>query len=200
MSNFEYIVGIDEVGRGPIAGPVTLCAVSVKRDFSRSFFKGIKDSKKLSSKMRVVWDNKARGLFKKNKINFAISSVGPEVIDEKGISFAIKLAIKRILKKLAVSPEDSKVLLDGGLYAPKEFKNQKTIIKGDEKIPIISLASIIAKVYRDKKMERLSLVFPDYCFHIHKGYGTNAHCKTLKKYGTCKAHRKSFLNNILLSK
>jgi ribonuclease HII len=100
------------------------------------------------------------------------------------------------LKKIKAAEIECEILLDGSLKAPKEFLLQKTIIKGDEKHYQISLASIAAKVLRDRKMEQLSAQYPEYGFEIHKGYGTLEHRKTIKKYGPSKVHRKSFLKNI----
>jgi ribonuclease HII len=114
------------------------------------------------------------------------------VIDRKGIAYAIKLGIKRTLGALGV-PEDSQIFLDGGIKAPEAFNHQLTVIKGDEKIPVISLASIVAKVTRDRKMIRLSKNFPEFNFHIHKGYGTREHRRAIQKYGVTDIHRRSFL-------
>lgn len=193
----RYIVGIDEAGRGPLAGPVAVGAVSVayperSRGVAKKFFKSIKDSKKLSSIGRELWFTRALNARKEGRLNFAVSLVSEKVIDRMGIVYAIKLGIRKCLSTLKVSG-DSQIYLDGGLRAPEQFKHQKTIIKGDEKIPIISLASIMAKVTRDRKMVRLSKKFPKYNFHIHKGYGTNMHRRTIKKYGPTIIHRQSFL-------
>ncbi len=195
--NFKYIIGIDEVGRGPLAGPITFCAVCLLIKFPKSFSKGVRDSKKLSPKQREEWDKKIRLAEKAGKLEFVIASISAEIIDKKGLSFAGKFAIKKILKKLGKKPKEVLVLLDGGLHAEKEFISQETIIKGDEKIPAISLASILAKVYRDKKMVNFSKKFPQYGFDIHKGYGTKKHIKAIQKYGISSIHRKSFLKGIL---
>jgi len=93
-------------------------------------------------------------------------------------------------------PEDSQVYLDGGIKAPEQFKHQLTVIKGDEKIPIISLASIVAKVIRDRKMVRLSKKFPEFNFDMHKGYGTSLHRQAIKKFGPTVIHRRSFLTRL----
>ena len=126
-------------------------------------------------------------------LNFAVSLVSEKVIDRRGISYAIRLGIKRCLTLLAV-PEDSQVFLDGGIRAPKEFKHQLTVVRGDEKIPIVSLASIVAKVIRDKRMVRLSKKFPEFDFQMHKGYGTLMHRRAIQKFGPTEVHRQSFLN------
>lgn len=193
----KYLIGIDEVGRGPLAGHITLCAVCVPENFSKSFFKGIKDSKKMSVEKREEWYEKVRVARANGILNYAVAFVSHKIIDKKGITFATRLAIKRLLKRLNAKPENTKILLDGSLYAPKEFKNQKTIIKGDEKIPVISLSSIVAKVRRDKRMVNLSKIFPQYGFDVNKGYGTREHIKAIKKFGITPVHRRLFLRSIL---
>lgn len=192
----RYIIGIDEAGRGPLAGPVSIGAVCIPVAFKRTFWKGVRNSKALSEKQREEWFAKIREAKKARKLNYAVALVGNKIIDEKGISYAIRLGMKRILKRLDVSPNDTRVLLDGSLYAPKEYIRQKTIIKGDEKEPIISLASITAKVTRDRKIVRLAHKYPKYSFEIHKGYGTRSHIKAIKKHGASALHRRSFLTKI----
>lgn len=211
MDKIKYIIGIDEVGRGPLAGPVTVAAVAVKiKRLSKNsvlsfkahktFFnhilsprknrvleQSLKDSKKLSPKQREEWN-----IFLRKCCDFHIASVSAKVIDKIGISKAVALAIKRVLKKFSRKP--SIVLLDGLLKAPSQY-NQRTIVKGDEKKPLIAAASIIAKVARDKKMVQLHKKFPKYRFDKHKGYGTKLHYEMLKKYGLCAEHRKSFCKN-----
>lgn len=191
----SYVIGIDEAGRGPLAGPVAVGAVSIPTDFNKNFFKSIKDSKKLSSLERELWFDLALEARKKGVLNFAVSLVSEKVIDRKGITYAIKLGIKRSLTALSVS-HDSQVFLDGGIRAPREFKHQLTVIRGDEKIPVVSLASIVAKVTRDRKMVKLSKKFPEFDFQIHKGYGTKLHRKAIKKYGPTESHRQSFLKHL----
>jgi len=195
----SYVVGIDEAGRGPLAGPVAVGAVSIPLDFNKNFFKSIRDSKKLSSSDRDLWFDLALEARKSGVLNFAVSLVSEKVIDSKGISYAIKLGIKRCLASLKV-PEDSQVFLDGGIKAPIEFRHQLTVVKGDEKIPIVSLASIVAKVIRDRKMVKLSKKFPEFDFHMHKGYGTSVHRQALKKYGSTTIHRQSFLTKLTVGK
>src|SRR3989344_6900960 len=190
-----YVVGIDEAGRGPLAGPVAVGAVKISLDFNKRFFKSIQDSKKLSPGERELWFGLALEAKKEGTLDFAVSLVSERVIDRKGISYAIKLGIKRCLIALDVS-EDSQIFLDGGIRAPEMFNHQLTVVKGDEKIHVISLASIVAKVTRDRKMVKLSKKFPKFGFHIHKGYGTFMHRKALQKYGSTEAHRQSFLKNL----
>ncbi|MFZ2484718.1 MAG: ribonuclease HII, partial [Minisyncoccia bacterium] len=194
-----YVVGIDEAGRGPLAGPVAVGAVKVLPGFGRKFFKGIKDSKKLSEEDRELWFALATEAHKRGELDFAVSLVSEKVINRKGISYAIRLGIKRCLAALDVS-EDSQIFLDGGIKAPENFTHQLTVIKGDEKIPIISLASIVAKVTRDRKMVRLSKKFPKFNFHIHKGYGTSMHRQAIRKYGSTEAHRQTFIKRLTKSR
>ncbi|MBI2024430.1 ribonuclease HII [Candidatus Giovannonibacteria bacterium] len=193
----KYIVGIDEVGRGPLAGPVTVAAVAAPisnfQFLISNEIKGIKDSKKLSPKKRDDWYKKIK---KNNKFRYSVSSVSHSVIDKKGIVYALRLAVKRCVSKLEISNSDLEILLDGSLYAPPEYK-QKTIIRGDETVPIISAASIIAKVTRDRKMTQLAKKYPKYLFDIHKGYGTKLHRELLKTNGFCDIHRKSFCTRVV---
>lgn len=187
----KYIIGVDEVGRGPLAGPVTVAAVRAK---SFRKFKGIRDSKKFSAKQRGEWLKKINGT---HGLKISVSSVGPALVDRFGISAAARLAVGRCLKKLKIRNKNYKILLDGSLYAPKTYLNQKTIIRGDEKIPLIAAASIFAKIWRDRKMVRLHAQFPKYRFDLHKGYGTKLHRKLVKKHGLSPLHRRSFCANIL---
>src|SRR3989338_638144 len=194
-----YVVGIDEAGRGPLAGPVSVGVVKIPPNFNKNFFRSIKDSKKLSSEDREVWFALAREAKKEKLLDFAVSLVSEKIIDRKGIVHAVKVGIKRCFKKLAIE-EDSQIFLDGSLKAPEEFRHQRTIIKGDEKVPIISLASIVAKVTRDRMMVKISKKFPAFNFHLHKGYGTLMHREALKKYGSTVIHRQSFLRRLTVSK
>lgn len=190
----KTIVGIDEVGRGPLAGPVTVCAVScdVKTYSLLKKNKNLpvlgKDSKKLSAKDREKY-SKALDYI---GLPYVVVHVSNKVIDKKGISFAIKFAINKAFVKLKLNPEDCEVLLDGGLKAPNEFKKQKTIIKGDEKERIIAWASILAKVSRDALMVKMAKKYPKYGLEKHKGYGTLEHRKALRKHRISSVHRLSF--------
>lgn len=193
----RYIIGIDEVGRGPLAGPVCVAAVAIEKRFYKSTlkkFKSLKDSKKTSEKAREAVFKKIDGLSK--LIFCSVSFVSNSVIDKKGIVWAIKTALSRSIYKLSLQPAECEVLLDGSLKAPKEFKNQKTIIRGDEKEKIIAMASIIAKVSRDNHMKRQAKIFPLYGFEKHKGYGTKEHIKKIRKHGLSDIHRLSFLKNL----
>ncbi|KND49068.1 MAG: ribonuclease HII [Parcubacteria bacterium C7867-005] len=191
----KYLVGIDEAGRGPLAGPVAVGVVRINSKFDKKFFRGIRDSKKLTSKDRAMWFARTKGLKKEKKLDFAVSLISEKVIDKRGIVYAINLGMSKCLRKLRVKIT-SQIFLDGSLHAPKEFKKQKTIIRGDEKIPVISLASVCAKETRDRYMERLGKKYPQYSFEVHKGYGTLLHRQNIKKYGLSKSHRKSFTKNL----
>ena len=200
------IAGIDEAGRGPLAGPVAVGTVVIPNPTSlklrgayRKFFKGIKDSKQLTAEERELWFALATEARRKGELDFRVSLVSEKIIDKHGISYALRLGIKRCLAGLEIA-EDSQIFLDGSLKAPKQFTHQLMVIKGDEKIPVISLASICAKVIRDRRMVRLSKKFPAFDFHIHKGYGTFRHRQALLKYGSTEVHRKSFLKNLTKSR
>lgn len=191
-----HIVGIDEAGRGPLAGPVAVGGVRISQSFEKKFFKGIKDSKQLSEEERELWFALAEEARKRGELDFAVSLVSEKVIDKHGIAYAIRLGIKRVLKSLDISQTESQIFLDGGIKAPNEFVHQLTVIKGDEKIPIVSLASICAKVTRDRKMMKFAELYPEYRFDAHKGYGTRVHREAIQKYGPIELHRKSFLRGL----
>lgn len=190
----RYIVGVDEVGRGPLAGPVVVGAVLVPFGL-KIIRKGLRDSKKLSASAREDW----AGYVKSHpKISHALAAVSPRVIDRMNISRAANLAALRATTRLVASAgikmEHCKVYLDGGLYLGNGRARLagKTVIKGDEKIAAISLASIVAKVHRDAIMARLGKKHPGYGFAEHKGYGTRGHLKAIRSRGLSPAHRRSF--------
>ena len=209
----KYIVGIDEVGRGPLAGPVTVGVVVCESKLYTKLKKDKhlpplgKDSKKLTPESRQKYAQYLKSLqqliMSKTVFDIAVVHVSNKVIDEKGISWAIKHAMQkglnRCIKKFSqvstsfsFDKEQFQILLDGGLKAPTEFRKQKTIIKGDEKEKIIAWASILAKVSRDSLMIKVHKKFPEYAFHIHKGYGTQKHREAVTKYGLSEIHRRSF--------
>jgi ribonuclease HII len=187
-------VGIDEVGRGPLAGPVALCAFLWYGERFPKELKGIKDSKKISEKKREEWYAKILEFKKEEKCDFRVVYKSAKYIDKWGISNAIKEAIKSALTLLPLNSKKVTVLLDGGLKAPSEYLNQETIIKGDTKEFVISAASIMAKVSRDKLMKKLGKKFPKYGFEIHKGYGTVAHRKAVREFGMCEEHRRTYIH------
>jgi len=200
---YRYSIGIDEVGRGPIAGPVAVGAFVFLDNSARSFFKGVKESKQLNEEKREEWFVKICQTQEKGLVDFYVSFQNEKVIDEKGLSFAIKKCLENSLNKIykniikngksEIDFKNVQVLLDGGLKAPVEYKNQKTIIKGDEKETVIAMASICAKVLRDRKMKKLAKKYPEYGFDIHKGYGTKGHYEAISRQGLCTLHRTSFL-------
>lgn len=193
----QAVIGIDEVGRGPLAGPVAVGAFHI---FSGDFFEQIKkfgvplrDSKQLSKVQRESWFKYLFELQEEGMCDFAVCMVSAKEIDAHGISKAIKKALSEALDLLEFDKETF-ILLDGSLHAPPEYKNQITIIKGDEKEVAIALASIVAKVTRDNHMTKLAQKYPKYGFEQHSGYGTEAHYNAIKKYGPSPHHRKSFLH------
>ncbi|HEY9583639.1 MAG TPA: ribonuclease HII [Candidatus Paceibacterota bacterium] len=198
MKKFKFIIGIDEVGRGPIAGPVAVGTFVFLQKNAIKKFKKVKESKQLTEMQREKWFEIIEKARIEKHINFAVVFQSEKVIDKKGISFAIRKALEKSLKKLKLYPAQCLVLLDGGLKAPKEYKNQKTIIKGDVEKKVIALASICAKVLRDRKMREWGKKYPKYGFEIHKGYGTRGHYEAISKYGLVAIHRRSFLKDRIL--
>lgn len=198
------LVGVDEAGRGPLAGPITVAALSVLggRSSAKRLFKGIRDSKKFSEKQREEWFSKLKRLRRKRMINYATASSSAAAIDRYGIVGATRRALARAVRKVTEDEgsEKCEILLDGSLYAPRTYANQKTIIRGDDRVPVIAAASIVAKVARDRRMRRLSAEFSGYGFEVHKGYGTKEHYAALKKRGPSAIHRRTFLGAFLSSK
>ena len=212
----SILIGIDEVGRGPIAGPVAVGAFRCLPSFfdSLEIDVPLRDSKKLTKKQREKWFEYLKGEKDKGSCDFAVTMVSAEWIDKVGIVRSIQKALDQSLKKVAsranqnlsrFTPEGPyamkdfdplatlDIFLDGGLKAPSEYKNQKTVIKGDELHPVISCASIVAKVSRDRLMDDYTKEYPEYGFENHAGYGTKAHYDAIKKHGVTVLHRKSFL-------
>ena len=196
----KYLIGIDEAGRGPLAGPVAVGAVMVARDFDWALVVGAKDSKQMTPKSREVLYIKMSELRESGELDFAVEFSSSSMIDTYGIVPAIKSALARCLNKLSEgSPLTHRyeILLDGGLRASAKFQNQRTIIRGDETEPIISLASIAAKVERDRLMVRLATKYPAYAFEAHKGYGTVAHLIAIRDYGLSAIHRRTFCKRLI---
>ncbi len=202
--SLPFLIGIDEAGRGPIAGPVAVAACLIKEPQHRvlRFFPDnvVRDSKKLTPKARERIFEQMRTERLLGRIDFAVSFAGAALIDRKGISFAVRQALRRSLRFLHVEAARCRVLLDGGLKAPEDFIFQRTIIRGDETEAVIALASVAAKVSRDRRMRRLAKKYPGYCFETHKGYGTNIHYRTLQTYGLSPVHRRSFLQGLSVAK
>ena len=181
MNTKIITAGVDEVGRGCLAGPVVSAAVILKKGIDLSL---LKDSKKITFKKRI----KIAEHIKLNSI-YAIGMASVEEILKINILQAALLSMKRAIDQLSVKPD--LILIDGN-FAPQGLRNFKTIINGDEKIKAISAASIIAKVYRDKLMIKLSEKFQNYAWERNFGYGTKAHMEGLKKFGITSHHRKGF--------
>lgn len=187
-AGYNIVAGVDEAGRGPLAGPVVAGAVVIIWDKIRDkkLFKKVKDSKKLTRKQReeiynIVFNNKA--------IIWGIGKVSEKMIDKMNIFEATKLAMRKAVKNLKEKPDF--LILDGNFKIRAECF-QKPIVKADEKVVSCSLASIMAKVERDKIMERMHKKFPVYGFNKHKGYGTKYHIEMIEKHGPSVIHRATF--------
>ncbi len=179
---YKYICGVDEVGRGPLAGPVVCAAVIMDLE---KLIEGVDDSKKVSKKKR-------EGLIyaiKQNAIAYAICRVEPQIIDEINILEATKLCMKNAVENLDIKPDF--VMTDGNMTLDISIP-QQSFIKGDANSYSIGAASILAKVYRDKLMEEYAKEYPQYAFEKNAGYGTAAHIQGIKDYGLCPIHRRSF--------
>lgn len=182
-NNKSRVIGVDEAGRGPLAGPVFAAAVFVKN--KPSFFKEIKDSKKIAEKKREkLFDQ----IIECKDLIFSAGQIGPKKIDEINILEATKAAMKIAVDGIN---EEGLVIIDGNFSIPIKRK-QKAIIKADEKIWECSAASIVAKVLRDRLMREFAKTYPHYGFERHKGYPTKAHKKAIANYGPCPIHRRSF--------
>lgn len=189
----QWLVGVDEAGRGPLAGPVSVGVVAVPRRFNiKKAFPGVDDSKKLTEAIREEIYEEALARAKAGDIKLCARLAGALYIDTHGITRAVRRGVWSGVRYVA-APEESFVLLDGLLKAPPEYR-QETIIKGDSLEPVISLASVVAKVRRDRLMKRLAQEYPQYGFEVHKGYGTVGHRAALQKFGLCELHRRSFCN------
>lgn len=184
---YEYICGIDEVGRGPLAGPVVVSAVILP--INKTYL-GINDSKKVSEKNRIRLTEE----IKSSALAYALGEASPEEIDEINILNATKLAMKRAVEKLDIKPDF--ILIDAVELTDIDIK-QRAIIKGDEKSVTIAAASIIAKVARDAQMVAYASQYPQYGFESNKGYGTQEHILGLKNNGATEIHRKSFIKNLV---
>ena len=187
------IIGVDEAGRGPLAGPVVAAAVVIK-GYS-SYLDEVNDSKKLTeSKRERIFEN----ILNDNNILYGVGIVNADIIDEINILQATYIAMKEAIENIPnIDKERYLILVDGN----REIKDckyvQETIVKGDSKSLSIATASIIAKVTRDRIMKELDLKIPGYNFSKHKGYGTKEHYKLLRENGASNIHRKSFLKNFL---
>lgn len=197
--SFRFLIGIDEAGRGPLAGPLCVGACRLIREHAPAFFKGIRglrDSKQLTEDERETWVSRLEALEHAGSCRLRTVFIHHAVIDMKGLAFALRASVARVLRKSGAPAEHSFVLLDGGLSAPSRFFFQETVINGDETDALIAAASIVAKVRRDRHMIALAPKYPGYGFEAHKGYGTPEHYNALRKYGPCAIHRKTFLRNL----
>lgn len=179
----KIIAGMDEVGRGPLAGPVCVCAVIMPLD---NIIDGIEDSKKLSEKKRNLLAEK----IKETAISYSISWIDEKIIDEINILEATKLAMKNAIESLSVTPD---VVLVDAISKLDTDVVIRGIVKGDMLSYSIGAASILAKVTRDNYMIELAQKYPEYGFEKHKGYGTKMHIEALKTYGPCEIHRRTFI-------
>ena len=191
----SYIVGVDEVGRGPIAGPLLVCAVLIPENYDPKRLLGVNDSKQLSEDEREEWLAFAEFERDAGTIRWGFGWVESESIDAQGMSLALRQAVTESLLRLEALNDSLHVFLDGSLHAPAMYR-QETIIGGDAKVPAISLASVIAKVTRDRHMTALAHTYPNYGFERHKGYGTKAHYEAIQKHGLTPQHRRSFLTKL----
>lgn len=190
----RFLLGVDEAGRGPLAGPVSVGVVAVPEGFDVAReFPGVADSKKLSEKRREALYGMLEARVAQGIVRFTVEFEDAIVIDREGIAVAVRRALARGVNTLAPDAALVRVQLDGALRAPAEYA-QETIIHGDALVPIISLASIAAKVERDRLMVTLAEEYPEYGFEKHKGYGTKAHYDMLLKHGLSAIHRRSFIH------
>ena len=185
---FEHICGIDEAGRGPLAGPVVVAGVIMPKD---SMIEGVNDSKKVSEKKR----EKLYDLILEEAISYAVAIIGQDVIDEINILNATKQGVTKVVEELDVKP--NLILVDALTHINTKGIPYDSIIKGDAKCYNIAAASIIAKVTRDRIMREWDEIYPQYGFINHKGYGTAKHIEAIKEYGPCPIHRKTFIKNFV---
>lgn len=185
---FKYICGVDEAGRGPLAGPVCAAAVILKED---TVIEGLNDSKKLSEKKREA----LYGVIKEKALAYCVCYGTLDEIENFNILQATFLAMNRAIDGLEIKPDFA--LIDGN-KVPKDIKIPcAAIVKGDALSMSVAAASVLAKVTRDRLMQEYDLKYPQYNFKKHKGYGTKEHTELIKKYGPCQIHRMSFLKKIL---
>lgn len=185
---FENICGIDEAGRGPLAGPVVVAGVIMPKD---SFIEGVNDSKKVSEKKREVLYDKILD----EAISYSVAIIGQDVIDEINILNATKKGATSVVENLDVKP--NLIVIDALEHIDTKGIPYESIIKGDAKCYSIAAASIVAKVTRDRIMRQWDEIYPQYGFAKHKGYGTANHIAAIKEFGLCPIHRRSFTKNFI---
>lgn len=183
-SEYDYICGIDEVGRGPLAGPVVAAAVILPKD---SYYQYLNDSKKVTEKRR----NKLYDEITAEAVSYGIGLVSPDIIDDINILQATYVAMKKAIDALSIRPQ---MILVDAVYIPDIGIPQVGIVKGDAKSISIAAASIVAKVYRDRLMTEYDALYPEYKFAKNKGYGTKEHMQALHEIGMSPIHRKSFVH------
>ena len=190
----RFSVGIDEVGRGPLAGPVAVCAVQwIALSSPESVLANIRDSKKMTARNRIMWLDRAQGLG--SCLRYAVHFSDARTIDTVGIVGAIRQSAERSLQHLHDRQEIVHVYADAGLPVPDRYPHTN-IVRGDESNPLIALASVIAKVMRDDLLCRYGARFPQYDFEKNKGYGTAAHRAAIREHGVTPFHRRTFLKNL----
>lgn len=188
QKGFQKIGGIDEAGRGPLAGPVVVAGVIMPPD---SKIEGVNDSKKVSEKKR----EKLYDLILEEAISYSVAIIGQDVIDEINILNATKQGVTKVVEEWDTKPD--LILVDALTQIDTKGIPYDSIIKGDAKCYSIAAASIIAKVTRDRIMREWEEVYPQYGFSSHKGYGTAKHIAAIKEYGLCPIHRRSFTKNFI---
>lgn len=185
---FKNIAGIDEAGRGPLAGPVVVAGVIMPKD---SMIEGVNDSKKVSEKKR----EKLYDQIIEEAISYSVAIIGQDCIDEINILNATKQGVTTVVEELDVKPD--LILVDALTHINTKGIPYDSVIKGDAKCYSIAAASILAKVTRDRIMRQWDEIYPQYGFAKHKGYGTSAHILAIKEYGLCPIHRRSFTKNFV---
>ena len=193
----RYLIGVDEVGRGALAGPVVVGVVAVPAGHRFLRRADLRDSKRLSGSRRESWAREARG---DKKIMIRTARVTAKVIDRINIKRAAELAARRGLKRILAKigrDNNFRIILDGGIYPSLKKVKTKTVNKADVNFKEVALASVIAKVERDKYMRKRGKIRPEYGFINHVGYGTKEHRRALRKTGISEIHRRSFLSGVL---
>ena len=188
QKGFRAIAGIDEAGRGPLAGPVVVAGVIMPKD---SMIEGVNDSKKVSEKKR----EKLYDQIIEEAISYSVAIIGQDCIDDINILNATKQGVTTVVEELDVKPD--LILVDALTHINTKGIPYDSIIKGDAKCYSIAAASILAKVTRDRIMRQWDEIYPQYGFAKHKGYGTSAHILAIKEYGLCPIHRRSFTKNFI---
>lgn len=188
LKGYKFICGVDEAGRGPLAGPVCAAAVILAPDTE---IEGLNDSKKLTEKKReALFD-----VIKEKAVSYAVAFASVEEIEEVNILNATYIAMNRAINSLSVKPDFA--IIDGNRI-PKDISvDAAALVKGDMKSMSVAAASVLAKVTRDRLMLEYDLKYPEYSFKKHKGYGTKEHYEAISKNGICEIHRKSFLKGVI---